>query len=220
MKAIFGDFKPDIAEMDYDEYWLAKGKFGLSTRYPVFAALVEPGSSVLDIGCGDGATLSYLSRELAVKGEGIDVSAKAVATAVSRGINARQADASSPGFAIDKNYDYILISEVLEHIPSPEGLIRKVKGRFVKGLILSIPNTGHYLHRLRLLFGRFPVQWAHHPGEHLRFWTLRDFRAWLEWQGLSAADIRVHSGLPVLNRLFPSLFADSLVFLVKARGGG
>jgi methionine biosynthesis protein MetW len=215
LRVLFGDFYPDIGRMDYDEYWETRGEFSYSTRYSAFEKLIEPGSSVLDIGCGDGATLSYLARKLTIRGEGLDVSGTAVRRANERGVKARGGDAASDSFIIDPGQDYIIISEVLEHIPNPEDLLSKTRGKFKKGLILSVPNTGHYLHRLRLLFGRFPVQWAHHPGEHLRFWTLGDFKFWLEWQGFSPVDMRVHSGVPLLNRIVPSLFADSAVFLVK-----
>ena len=104
---------------------------------------------------------------------------------------------------------------MLEHIPKPEDVMGKVKDKFKKMLIVSIPNTGHYIHRLRLLFGHFPVQWVWHPGEHLRFWTMKDFKKWADELGFKVVGIRIHTGFPFLLKFIPSLFTDSMVFLLK-----
>jgi methionine biosynthesis protein MetW len=215
LKYIFTDFPAAMDRMDYDDYWKIRGNFGFSTRYQVFENLIDPGSSVLDIGCGDGSTLKYLHETRNTTGEGLDISESGVKMAREKGMTASVADVSAEDFKIEKVYDYIIISEVLEHIPNPEDVLAKTKGRFSKGLILSIPNTGYYLYRLRLLFGRFPVQWALHPGEHLRFWTLPDFRACLGACGLQVAAMKTHTGFLFLHALWPSLFADTAVFLVR-----
>jgi len=206
-----------LGAMNYDEYWKAKGDMLFTGRCPVFAGLIARGSSVLDIGCGEGTTLKFLEKELAVKGSGLDISSEAVAMAVKKGISASRADVSSEDFRVREVYDYIIISEVLEHLPDPEALMEKVKGKFRKGLILSIPNTGHYIHRLRLLFGHFPVQWAYHPGEHLRFWTLADFKGWLKERGFEIVAMKTHSGFLLLYKVWPGLFADSFIFMVKEK---
>jgi len=208
-----------ISSMDYTAYWATRGESSWTARYDVFSSLIEPGASLLDIGCGDGFALKYLAEKRGVSGEGMDISENAVRTATSRGVKARTADITAASFEISGTYDYILISEVIEHIARPEDLLRKIHGHFRKGLIVSIPNSGHYIHRLRLLFGRFPIQWMLHPGEHLRFWTLRDFRRWSEWLGFRVAGVRTSTGVVFLSALCPSLFADNLVFLLKANGG-
>lgn len=203
--------------MDYGTYWEMRGEFGYSTRYKVFAELIEAGATVLDIGCGEGSTLAYLREQRSIKGEGVDISEAGLKMCAQKGIHAERADISSPSFSVAKTYDYIIISEVLEHIPAPEVLLEKVKGKFRKGLIISVPNTGYYLYRLRLLFGHFPVQWTLHPGEHLRFWTLQDFRSWLDDAGYRPLKLRTHTGFLFLYRVWPSLFADSLVFLAAEK---
>jgi methionine biosynthesis protein MetW len=213
---IFGKYpEQKIEKMDYDAYWRFRGDFGFSTRYAVFAALIEEKSSVLDIGCGEGSTLKYLSEKKHTQGAGIDISGEAVAKAKAKGIQAKVADVSAPGFGIDGQYDYIILSEVLEHIAHPEDLMEKVKGKFKIGLIVSMPNIGYYTHRLRLFFGHFPIQWQWHPGEHLRFWTIKDFRRFAKELGLEVGVMRTHTGFLFLHRLLPNLFADSAVFLLK-----
>ncbi len=46
--------------------------------YEVIESLIEPNSSVLDIGCGDGALLSNLMEDKNIKGEGIELDEKLV----------------------------------------------------------------------------------------------------------------------------------------------
>ncbi len=217
MKAIFGTPAPALGSMDYTEYWRKRGELGYSRRYAIFSRLIERGSSVLDIGCGDGSAIKHLERENAINGEGLDISETGVLMARGKGVKASVADVSSAAFEIKGVYDYIIISEVLEHIPRPEDLARKTRGHFRKGLIVSIPNTGHYIHRLRLLFGRFPVQWTLHPGEHLRFWTLTDFESWADWLGFMIVGRASNTGFTGLYKLLPGLFADNFIFLLKEK---
>lgn len=212
---IFSSKPARLKAMDYNDYWRAKGDMLFTGRCPVFAAMIAPGSSVLDIGCGEGTTLNYLKNELGIKGTGIDLSPHAVEMALKKGITAFQGDASSKDFSVSDVYDHIIISEVLEHIPNPEELLEKVKGKFRTSLILSIPNSAYYIHRLRLLFGRFPVQWAWHPGEHLRFWSLTEFGELLAESGFEVISVKTHSGFLFLHEVWPNLFADSAVFEVR-----
>ena len=46
------------------------------TRYDleIIVTMINDGSRVLDIGCGDGALLDYLGRNKAVDGRGIEIS--------------------------------------------------------------------------------------------------------------------------------------------------
>lgn len=219
LREIFSRKTAGLGSMNYDAYWRAKGEMLFTGRCPVLAGLVAPGSTVLDIGCGEGVTLKYLRDKRGVRGRGLDISSEAVDRTRSKGIDAAQADVSAEGFSVDGVYDHIIISEVLEHIPNPECLLQKVKGKFNTSLLLSIPNSAYYVHRLRLLFGRFPVQWAWHPGEHLRFWSLVDFRELLQDNGYEVVSVKTHSGFLFLHGLWPNLFADSAIFEVREKCG-
>lgn len=219
LRYIFGDFRPAMRSLDYDAYWKERGPLVYSTRFDAIARLIEPGSSVLDLGCGSGACLKRLEDKLGVEGEGVDVSAASMAMCAALGVKASRADITAPSFRPARIYDYIVVSEVLEHIPDPEGLLARLRGNFTKGLVVTVPNTGYYLHRLRLLFGRFPVQWTTHPGEHLRFWTLKDFRSWTRHNGFAIVRMTTHTGFLFLHGLLPSLFADSIVCLLKEEAG-
>ncbi len=226
-KYLFGDFpfKRDFeAIFNYENYWDSIGKRPfLPQRSESVADAICPGSSVLDVGCGDGTLLRYLRQEKNVEGLGIEVSQKAIEIARAEGVEVIEADITENGFNLTQSFDYIVISDVLEHIPNPEEVLQKLKGRFNNHLLVTIPNSGFIADRLRLLFGRFPKQWFVHPSEHLRYWTVSDFTYWCKELGFEAeshSGMRVHSYefLPkLLWKHFPRLFSRTILYLIKDR---
>jgi methionine biosynthesis protein MetW len=209
---VFAWQESNLEVMEYDRYWQARGRHSMQPRYSLFSELVGSGSSVLDIGCGDGFLLQYLKNEKNARVCGIDISEEAVRLARERNIETTVGDILE--IDIECVYDYIILSEVLEHFDKPEAVIAKLKGKFRKALLISIPNIGYYKHRLRLLFGRFPIQWVWHPAEHLRFWTVADFRLWLRQFGLKESVVLASNGFPILRQILPNLFGDQVIFAV------
>ena len=216
-KAVIGYNRVVLSKMNYDEYWELFGEIeGEVPRTVVICDLIEEGASVLDLGCGDGTLLATLVAQRKAKASGSDISKEALRLARNRGLtDLWLADLSSPEFAITDEYDYITITEVLEHIPNPEDVLAKVRGHFRRALIVSVPNVGYYTHRIRLLFGRFPLQWGEHPAQHLRFWTVRDFHWWIKLQDYRIIKAVPPQGFPILYRLWPSLLADQIVFVLE-----
>jgi len=174
--------------------------------------IIEPGSSVIDLGCGDGAVLGYLKEQANISGIGVDMDRRMLDKACQLGIETIEMDIGD----IEKiktlpETDYILGFEIFEHIPNPERLLCHLMSKARKGIIFSVPNTGYYAHRLRLLFGKFPLQWIVHPGEHLRFWTARDMKFWVRSMGLDLKRLILYEGLPVLNKISSSLFSQGMI---------
>lgn len=211
---------------NYTDYW---DQLSRSTEHPasqfklkLIESLVDENSSVLDMGCGDGTLLHHLTRTKRIRGHGIEVSDTGVNITRSKGISVEQANLSDENLQIDGTYDYIISSEVIEHIPKPEELIKLVKGKFDKYLIISVPNTGFLGERLRLLLGKTPKQWVYHPSEHLRFWTVSDFLFWIDQLGLHVEryyglrdeyyDIKVP-----LWKYCPRLFSRYILYVIKAK---
>ena len=113
--------------------------------------------------------------------------------------------------------DISVCFEVLEHLSSPENLIESMLKNTKVAIIFSVPNTGYIFHRLRLLFGSFPIQWRLNPGEHLRYWTKSDLNWWLNnicSEKNLKFNICTYEGLPFLNKLLPSLFSMGLIGIV------
>ena len=58
------------------------------------------------------------------------------------------------------------------------------------------------------------MQWTLHPGEHLRFWTYRDLKWWLnELSLIDKSTVHIYEGIPLLNKLWRGLFGAG--FIVK-----
>jgi len=221
--SLFSYHRPLSLTLDYDGYWGRKrgsnmgylSAFQLDRAQAIGGAVPE-GVSVLDVGCGDGAILQYLIEHKVVDAHGVDISERAVAHCRAQGLDVRLVDVTqSEALNALAEYDYIILSEIIEHIPAPEGLLDSLRSHVRQAFIVSVPNTGYIWHRLRLLLGHFPLQWLAHPGEHLRFWTHVDFLWWADWLGYRVRAAIPYQGTPFLKCLWPNLFASGIVYVLE-----
>ena len=215
----------DGLSVDYDAYWKKRRKGGSSVLSPwqkqradEVIKIIDKGSNVMDLGCGDGAVLSYMAKKAQIAGVGIDISDFVLEQAKKLGIETIKFDINDFE-KIDElpSVDYVTGFEIIEHMNNPEEFIFKISKKARKGLIFSVPNTGYYAHRLRLLFGRFPLQWATHPGEHVRFWTMSDMKSWTTEIGFDLEKLIMYEGVPGLNKLWPSMFAQGMIVFLKSK---
>ena len=203
-------------ENSFDEYWVSKrgDEVGVlnefqQKRLNFVKNTIPAGSKVLDFGCGDGAILAGLGVEN-YELFGADLSDLALARVEQQGITPIKFNLETSDISELPSCDYIMLLEVLEHVSRPEDVLMACIDHADKGVIFSIPNTGHISHRLRLLFGKFPLQWRVHPGEHLRYWTLSDLKWWLRCLNISEiTNVNVYMGS--LRKLYPSLFGRGLI---------
>ena len=124
----------------------------------VIVEMIPPGSKVLDLGCGDGLLLDYLIHQRQVKGRGIELSEEGVLLCVRRGLSVRQGNLQE-GLADypNQSFDYVVLSQTLPFLDAPGKILLEML-RVGKRAIVSLPNWGHWRHRLDLLItGRIPV---------------------------------------------------------------
>lgn len=149
--------------------------------FRAIARWVDARASVLDLGCGDGALLAVLKRELEVKGYGIEINDAGVALCERRGVNVIQQDLEG-GLRLfeDQSFDFAILSQTLQTIHQTAQILRETV-RVARQAIVSFPNFGYWPHRLAVLRGRMPVseslpyQWHNTP--NVRVLTIRDFEA-------------------------------------------
>lgn len=175
-------------------------------------------SKIIDVGSGPGLIIYKLKLQKLIQELCLDGSIAAIEQARTLNLNAELFNLQSQSIGnISFEADYIIFFEILEHLPNPEDVLIESLDKAREGVIFSVPNTGYIVHRLRLLFGKFPIQWKIFPGEHLRFWTVSDMLLWLKCLNLEIVKHHYYEGLPILNKIFPSLFSMGQIYLVKKK---
>lgn len=119
--------------------------------------------SVIHLGCTDHLPLIdskinagvYLHKQLsyvASKCIGVDINAKAIAHIKKHGIhNVIVADITEPGISAieDSNWDWMVIPDVIEHIPNPAMFLKAIDenyGKYIDRILITTPNAyGNYL---------------------------------------------------------------------------
>ena len=154
------------------------------------ADMIESGARVLDIGCGDGELLSFLTQQKRVDGRGMELSQSGVNACVRHGLSVIQGDADHDleDYPSD-GFDYVVLSQTLQATRQPRRVIEHLV-RIGRRAIVSFPNFGHWRIRLSLLTqGRMPLTpalahpWYETPNIHLC--TILDFVALCEELGIA-----------------------------------
>jgi methionine biosynthesis protein MetW len=205
----------------------APGADELRRDLRLIADMIAPGARVLDIGCGDGALLAYLTRRKGIDGRGMELSQSGVNACVGHGLSVIQGDADRDLEAYPSGaFDVVVLSQTLQATRNPRRVVETL-ARIGRRAIVSFPNFGFWRIRVNLLTaGRMPVSpllpypWYETPNIHLC--TIRDFVALCE-----ALDIRIERGVTLdrLGRPYPfephgrlaNLLGEQGVFVLSGR---
>ena len=147
----------------------------------VIASLIEPGSRVLDLGCGSGDLLAWLAAAKEVRGTGIEQDKDKAARCIARGLSVLHGDLNAEVEDYpDASFDYVILSQTLQQVYEPARLLRSL-ARIGKRVIVSFPNFSHWTIRLQLLWrgmapknDQLPYSWYDTP--NIRVIPLADFR--------------------------------------------
>jgi len=187
--------------------------------YAIISDIIEPGTKVLDLGCGGGELLEWLAKNKGVEARGVEISGEKVRRAISRGVSAYQGDiddglADYPAQA----FDYVILSQTLQETRHPRQVLSEML-RVGRRAIVAFPNFGHWRMRLSMLAsGRaprtdlFPYQWYDSPNIH--FLTVHDFEELAAVEGLIVERRYFLAGRRKVTVL-PNLMAEVAVFLVR-----
>ena len=164
---------------------------------------VQPGSRVLDLGCGEGVMLEYLQTDKGCTGHGVEIKDEFLPVCVRRGVAVIQQDLEA-GLAIfaDDAFDTVLCLSALQMIKDVRDVLTDI-ARVGREAIVSFPNFAYWPHRLSLMAGRMPVsrslpyQWYDTP--NLRCATIPDFEELANEVGLEVIECVAldESGAPV-----------------------
>jgi 2-polyprenyl-3-methyl-5-hydroxy-6-metoxy-1,4-benzoquinol methylase len=200
---------------------------------------------LLDVGCGEGFFAEHLHNN-GNEVTGIDaLEAPIHADAMREYYQTDLQMGLGPvaGQLREREFDKVLLLDVLEHLNHPERVLRDVYPLIRPSggsIIVSLPNVANIFVRLNLLFGRF--EYADRgimDRTHVRFFTRKTARELLEGNGYRVVSeqysiipldrgLRVKprglvdrvgsSILKVLTGLFPTLFGYQLIFEARPAG--
>lgn len=189
--------------------------------YEVIESLIEPNSTVLDIGCGDGELMANLMADKKIKGGGIELDQDLVLACVERGLSIIQQDVEQglDNFA-DKSYDYVILSQTVQTVKNPEEVFSELL-RVGKKVIVSFPNFAHWRCRAQLFWGgrapvtkQLPFAWCNSPNIHSL--SLKDFDELCHRLG-----VKIEDKIPLIKTrrrrvgLASNLFAEQAVYVTS-----
>ena len=158
------------------------------SAYTWLLRFTEGAHSVLDVGCSNG----FFSRHLVARGcrvvgvERDPVAAKQAQSVCDRVI---VGDVESPSVQakVTEMFDAVVLGDVLEHLRSPGELLTCIRESWLYPdgrVVLSVPNSGHWVFRREVLKGRFPYRWyGLFDRTHLRFFSRDSLYAMIEESG-------------------------------------
>jgi methionine biosynthesis protein MetW len=199
----------------------------LSTRVDLLllAEMVEPGSRVLDVGCGDGTLLRILAETRDVDARGLEIQQSGVNQCVARGLSVVQGDADTDLVNYPDNaFDYAILSQTIQTTHRPRDVLEQLL-RIGSRAIVSFPNFGHWRVRSQIMFsGRMPVtknlSFAWYDTPNIHFCTIKDFIALCDELGakversvaLNAQGQRLGVNIPLFMQ---NLLGQQAIFLLS-----
>jgi methionine biosynthesis protein MetW len=184
---------------------------------------IQPDSTVLDLGCGDGSLLVNLQETRNIVGYGIENDGAGILQCVANGVNVIQSNLESGLKEIDDGaFDYVILSQTLQAMKRTEAVIDEML-RVGREAIVTFPNFGYWKHRWQILNGRMPVsenlpyQWYDTPNVHMC--TVADFDAFC-----ARKNLRVLSRL-VMNHdreqpVLPNLLGTLALYRLEKKSAG
>ncbi|MCX7919870.1 MAG: class I SAM-dependent methyltransferase [bacterium] len=192
--------------------------------------LISPQSNVLDIGCATGRLGERLKLEKNCFVSGIEFDPILAVEAEQRYDHVLILDLEKmETLPFETNYfDYIICSNVLEHIRNPEEVIEKSKpylkdqGKY----IIALPNIAFISERIKHLFGRF--EYSANGGlmdvTHVKLYTLKTAKELIHRTGLTIEQVIPSSVtrpqyffLRYCAQIWKTLFALEFIFICKKR---
>lgn len=182
---------------------------------------------VLEIGCATG----QISRRLTENGcevIGIEIDKESSAIAKKYCREVLICDIETIEDLPYRDFDYILLLDVLEHLRSPLALLKKLNAYVnEKGcIVISLPNVANWRVRWDLLFGRFEYsEYGILDKSHLRFFNEESAREIMQDADLDIIMFDIVPSVPVIRvrssiayqiaKVRPNLFASQ--FLIVGR---
>lgn len=187
------------------------------------AQQVPMGASVLDLGCGDGELLAWLTAQHGCRGQGVEHDPTALLAAIAAGVPVVDLDIDHQlGHFADRSFDVVVLSRTLQAVLRPVEVLRQMS-RIGARLIVSMPNFAYWRHRLTLLSGSMPqssdlpFDWFDTPNLHHA--TLNSLEALFDQLGLVCERRFALAPSGALVGWWANLRAGSAIYVLRSPSG-
>ncbi len=195
----------------------------MRTDLQIIEQWIQPGSHVLDLGCGEGALLDYLQREKQATGYGLEINPDHITTCMSRGVSVIEQNLDTQGLHNfeDQTFDVVLMTQALQAVRRPDHVLDEML-RLGREGIVTFPNFAHWRLRWYLMSrGRMPesetlpYKWYNTPNIHLC--TFKDFEALCHRKNFRILNRTVVDGEQRdrwLSRLWPNMLGQVAIYRI------
>ena len=197
-------------------------KNNLRNDLVVISKLVNLNEKILDVGCGDGNLLDYLSRVKNADCRGIEIKQSGVNECVKKGLSVIQGDAN---FDLedypDNAFSTVILSQTIHAMIFPDGVIKNLI-RIGRRAIISFPNFGYWRVRKDLLLNGsmpknkiLPYEWYNTPNIHLC--SCKDFKDFCRINTINIEKFIClnEKGMEIGNRFLSNFYAYQVLFCVS-----
>jgi 2-polyprenyl-3-methyl-5-hydroxy-6-metoxy-1,4-benzoquinol methylase len=208
----------------YDEYYATElqrddpQRDAIMTARAACLSELQPGSKLLDIGCGPGWFLKA-ARIRGFDSQGVDVATGAVEFAIGTLKVQASTDTIEELVGRGSRFDVVTLWHVLEHFHDPLAQLKEIRKLLVPGglIAIEVPN----LNSLKFRLSCSPWQGGNHPLYHRTFFTDHSLSRMLTAAGYRSVHHRsLNYNLPgrltlleAAKRVLNSLGLDSFVFI-------
>lgn len=196
-----------------------KKKEGIRMDHRVICDMLESGTRVLDLGCGNGDLLALLRKEKKIKGQGIELNEAAIFRCVEKGLSVFHMDFDTGLSSFpDRSFDCVILNQSLQETLHVEFVLKEAL-RVGQGVVIGFPNFAHIKARAQLFFrgrtpvtGALPYPWYETPNLH--FLSISDFERYTVERQIKVLERRYFTGRSII-RFRPNLFAMNAIFVIK-----
>ena len=198
---------------------VSKIKEDLRFDHKIIGDIIDPGTMVLDLGCGDGDLLEYLVLRKDVKGNGIEINEDAIYSCVEKGLSVSHGDIDSglkdyPDF----QFDYVIFNQTMQQVNKPREAINEAL-RVGRKVIIGFPNFCNIKARFQLsVLGQVPVTaslpytWYNTPNLH--FLSIKDFQKFCKDNYINIEN-KIFLSENTIIKFCPNLFALNAIFQIS-----
>jgi methionine biosynthesis protein MetW len=186
--------------------------------HKIIYSIIEPGSRVLDLGCGEGDLLYPLVRDKQVRAQGIELNDKAIQECVKKGLSVFHDDIeNSLREYPDNSFDYVILNQSMQEVRKVDCVIQEAL-RIGKRVIVGFPNFAYIKSRIMLFFGgkapitkSLPYLWFDTP--NVRFLSITDFRDFCTEKKILIEEAH-YLGEKEIVHFWPNLLALNAIFVL------